>query len=170
MKVVVSARKSPSAAPGSSNNSSVGLPEADIDLENPVRTPFATVLANCTTIIVVCPLTPETRNLISTAELSAMRPNALVVNVSRGGVVDESAMAAALNARRIGGYATDVFATEPAFTGDTDLIGQLNHDAAHFVATPHVAWFSGRTITNLTKILKDNVEMFMAGTPQNLVL
>jgi lactate dehydrogenase-like 2-hydroxyacid dehydrogenase len=139
------------------------------DLESPKRTSFKSVLRNCTSIVLTCPLTPETKNLISEAELVAMRPDAIVVNVARGGVVDEAAIAKALNQERISGYATDVFSKEPASSEDNPLLRDLKDDA-HFLASPHVAWFSETTIVNLSKILKDNVELWLAGTPQNVIV
>jgi lactate dehydrogenase-like 2-hydroxyacid dehydrogenase len=139
------------------------------DLKAPVRTPFTTVLKHCTTLILTCPLTPETRNLISSAELAIMRPEAVIVNVARGGVVLETDMATALNAGSIAGYATDVFSKEPAGPGDNPVMSDLKADA-HFIASPHVAWFSETTLVNLSKTLSDNVELWLAGTPQNVIV
>jgi lactate dehydrogenase-like 2-hydroxyacid dehydrogenase len=139
------------------------------DLEAPVRTPFRTVLKHCTTLILTCPLTPDTRGLISGAELAIMRPEAVIVNVARGGVVFEADMATALNAGSVAGYATDVFSKEPAGPGDNPVMSDLKSDA-HFIASPHVAWFSETTLVNLSKILNDNVELWLAGTPQNVIV
>ena len=57
-----------------------------------------------------------------------MRKNALIVNVARGGIIDEVAMTKALNEKQIGGYATDVFTTEPSFGDDTPLMSELSDD------------------------------------------
>jgi lactate dehydrogenase-like 2-hydroxyacid dehydrogenase len=139
------------------------------DVETPTRTSFSTVLKHCTTLILTCPLTPETRNLISGAELAVMRPEAVIVNVARGGVVFETDMATALNAGSIAGYATDVFSKEPAGPGDIPVMSDLKADA-HFIASPHVAWFSETTLVNLSQTLSDNVELWLAGTPQNVIV
>jgi D-3-phosphoglycerate dehydrogenase / 2-oxoglutarate reductase len=78
------------------------------------------------------PLNEETRDLIDADAISRMRPGALIINTSRGGVVDEGALALALSDGRIGGAALDVFETEP-LPADSPL-----HDAPRLVLTPHL--------------------------------
>lgn len=78
------------------------------------------------------PLRPETRNMISTAQLALMKPTAYLINTARGGVIDEGALLTALNEGQITGAALDVFAEEPAI--DNALV---QHDRV--VATPHIA-------------------------------
>jgi lactate dehydrogenase-like 2-hydroxyacid dehydrogenase len=139
-----------------------------IDLANPPRAPLATVLRLASVFILSCPLTPETRNIISTTEFDQMRQCAVVINVARGGVVDEEALATALKEKRIAGAATDVFVREPGDSEDSPLL-QLPDDV-HFIASPHVAWFSDLTMTNLARMLKENVEGFVKGEPTNVVV
>jgi (S)-sulfolactate dehydrogenase len=79
------------------------------------------------------PLTPETRNLIGPAQLARMKPDAILINTARGGVVDEAAVAAALRAGKLGGAALDVFEAEPLPAG-SPLAGCPN-----LLLTPHVA-------------------------------
>lgn len=84
-------------------------------------------------IVLCCPLTPETRGLINAQRIARMNPNALLVNVSRGPVIDDEALIAALREKRIGGAALDVFATQP-----------LPPDHPYFsfdnvIVTPHMA-------------------------------
>ncbi|MER9330188.1 hydroxyacid dehydrogenase [Mesorhizobium sp. M0488] len=84
-------------------------------------------------IVLCCPLTPETRGLISRERIARMKPNALLVNVSRGPVVDDDALIEALQKRRIGGAALDVFSTQPL---------PSNHPYFGFdnvIITPHMA-------------------------------
>ena len=78
------------------------------------RTEFTTALQTSTVVILTLPLSPSTTNLISTPELALMLPDALLINVSRGGIVDESALVEALRERKIAGAATDVYIEEPA--------------------------------------------------------
>jgi phosphoglycerate dehydrogenase-like enzyme len=72
-----------------------------------------TMLPECDYVVMAAPLTPETRHMISTAEFDVMKPEAIVMNVGRGPVVDEAALAEALRAKRIRGAALDVFEVEP---------------------------------------------------------
>lgn len=71
------------------------------------------LLAAADVVVVACPLTPETHHLLDARRLALMRPTALLVNVARGPIVDQAALAAALAARRLGGAALDVFEQEP---------------------------------------------------------
>jgi D-3-phosphoglycerate dehydrogenase len=95
--------------------------------------PVDDLVAASDIIVLCCPLTPETRGLINAARIARMKPNALLVNVSRGPVIDDEALIAALRERRIGGAALDVFATQP-----------LPPDHPYFsfdnvIVTPHMA-------------------------------
>ncbi|MER9107451.1 hydroxyacid dehydrogenase [Mesorhizobium sp. M7A.F.Ca.US.010.02.1.1] len=84
-------------------------------------------------IVLCCPLTPETRGLINRERIARMKPNALLINVSRGPVIDDDALIEALQKRRIGGAALDVFATQPL---------PSNHPYFGFdtvIITPHMA-------------------------------
>ncbi|MDP9255498.1 MAG: C-terminal binding protein [Actinomycetota bacterium] len=95
------------------------------------------------------PLLPETARLIGPAQLATMRPGALLVNVSRGGLIDEDALAAALEEGQIGGAALDVFAHEP-LAPDARIL-----QAPNTVLSPHVAWFS---TASGPKVRRDTVE------------
>ncbi|WP_306463326.1 NAD(P)-dependent oxidoreductase, partial [Klebsiella pneumoniae] len=77
-------------------------------------TSFEQVLAQSDVLSLHCPLTDETRNIISEAELAQMNPNALLINTGRGGLVDEQALVDALKRRQIAGAGVDVFSAEPA--------------------------------------------------------
>ena len=95
--------------------------------------PFAEVLASADVLTLHVPLTAATRNLLDAARIAAMKPEAILVNTARGGVVDEAALAAALRAGRLGGAALDVFDHEPLAAG-SPLAGCPN-----LLLTPHVA-------------------------------
>lgn len=91
------------------------------------------LLGECDAVTLHVPLTPETRGLVGRAEVAAMRPDALLVNTSRGGVVEIVAVLEALRARRLGGAALDVLAREPP---------PLAPIAPNLVLTPHAAYYS----------------------------
>ena len=95
------------------------------------------------------PLSDSTRHIISAAVLERMRPNAVIVNVSRGGLVDEEALAAALRSGKIAGAGLDTFAQEPL--PQTSPL----RDAPNTVFTPHVAW---RSNTSLDALQEQAVE------------
>lgn len=81
-----------------------------------------------------CPITPTTRGLIGEAQLRMMRPTAVLVNTARGGIVDEVALAAALNESRLGGAGLDVFDAEPAHGATLGELGKMQN----VVCLPHM--------------------------------
>lgn len=133
----------------------------------PGRTAFDAALREGTVFMLVTPLDASTRDMISTAELERMDPTSLIVNVGRGGVINESALAKALNEGNIAGAATDVFASEPASKETSPL---LDRSIPNLLLSPHVAWYSSRTINGTLDVLKNNIEGFVAGKPQNVVI
>lgn len=128
------------------------------------RIGFEESLKAATALVVCCPRTPETLNMFSERELSSVRDDAVLVNVSRGGVVDENALLKALQTNELAGAATDVFETEPAGPETSPLLGP---EAAHLniVATPHTAWIGMDTVANYQRVLQENIDAFIAGTP-----
>lgn len=93
------------------------------------------LIAQADVISLHCPLLPETRDLIGTAEFERMKPGAVLINSARGGIVNEADCAAALRARRIAGAALDSFSSEPI----TREIGALFEGLDNVILTPHVA-------------------------------
>jgi len=83
--------------------------------------------------------------------------------------VDEDAMLAALKARTISGYATDVLVTEPAEGPEDSPLLSEDTKSLNLTISPHVAWNGERTRRNLQMMLKDNIESFIAGRPKNVV-
>jgi glycerate dehydrogenase len=110
-----------------------------------------------------CPLTPRTANLVNARRLSLMKPTAFLLNTSRGPVVDEPALADALNSARIAGAALDVLSTEPP-RADNPLL-----TARNCLITPHLAWATRAARSRLMKIAVENVRAFLRGQPQNVV-
>jgi glycerate dehydrogenase len=110
-----------------------------------------------------CPLTPETQHLINATSLSWMQPTALLINTSRGPLVEEPALAEALNSGRIAGAGLDVLAMEPP-RPDNPLLSAKN-----CIITPHIAWATRAARARLMAIAVANVRAFLAGIPQNVV-
>ncbi len=109
------------------------------------------------------PLTNETNKLINSETISLMKSNAVLINTSRGPVVDEKALADALNTGKIAAAGLDVLETEPA-KRDNPLL-----TAKNCYITPHIAWAAKETRARLLTILEDNLKAYLDGNPQNVV-
>ncbi len=116
-------------------------------------------LAGAQVVFLALALTPSTEHIIGPAELAAMRPDAWLVNVARGGHVDTDALVAALTAGAIGGAALDV--TEPEPLPDGHPLWQLEH----CIITPHTADTTEMIVPLLGRRIRDNVARFAAGEP-----
>ena len=134
----------------------------------PGYTPFEQALREADAISLHCPLTAATKNLIGEAELRAMKPTALLINTARGGLVDEAALASALQRGWIAGAGFDVLTVEPPGDGNLLLAPQLLA-LPNFLLTPHVAWASQPAMQALADQLTANLEAFVRGEPQNRV-
>jgi glycerate dehydrogenase len=110
-----------------------------------------------------CPLTPQTANLVNARRLSMLKPTAFLINTSRGLLVDEPALAAALDSGRLAAAAVDVLSTEPP-PADNPLL-----TARNCIITPHLAWATRAARSRLMKIAVENIRSFLRGKPQNLV-
>lgn len=132
----------------------------------PLYTPFEDVLRQSDIITLHSPLMPSTRNMIGAAEFTLMERRPLIINTARGGLVDEAALADALQNKQISGAAFDVVTAEPP-AHDHPFMRLL--DRPDFILTPHVAWASSEAIQGLTDQLFENIDLFWAGTPRNMV-
>lgn len=103
-----------------------------------------------------CPLTADTARLIGAAELQRMKPDALLINTSRGGLVDEAALLEAVRNGTIAGAGLDVVDGEPP-TPDHPLV---NADLPNLLVTPHVAWTSSGSLVQLKQMLMEHLESF----------
>jgi glycerate dehydrogenase len=122
-----------------------------------------TALAQADVVLLQCPLTPATRGLINAETLALLKPGALLVNCARGPVIDEVAVAAALHAGHLAGFATDVLSTEPP-TSENPLLS-----APRTVITPHHAWATKAARERLLAETVANIAAFQAGSPRNVV-
>ncbi|MGH2602467.1 MAG: D-2-hydroxyacid dehydrogenase, partial [Dehalococcoidia bacterium] len=117
------------------------------------------LLTESDVVVLATPLTPETRGMIGGRELRAMRPGSYIINVSRGGVVDEPALIAALAGGHLGGAGLDVFATEP-LPADSAL-----WDMPNVIVTPHASYGSDRYMERMEALICDNLRRYLDGRP-----
>lgn len=117
------------------------------------------VLPRCRSVVVLTPLTPETRGLVSAEVLAALPDGALLVDVSRGGVVDVDAVVDALRSGKLGGAALDVFEPEP-LPDDSPL-----WDEPGLFITPHTAGLSPDYLGRIIDLFLANLDAVAAGTP-----
>jgi D-3-phosphoglycerate dehydrogenase / 2-oxoglutarate reductase len=118
-----------------------------------------TLLAESDAVSIHVPLSPETRNLIGKRELARMKPTAFLINTSRGGIVDEQALAEALKAGRLGGAALDVLSVEPP-PPDHPL-----RQAPNIILTPHLAFYSRESVIELQTKAAEEVARALKGEP-----
>ena len=126
-------------------------------------TDLATLFRQSDVISLHCPLTPQTKNLLNKERLGLMKPTAFLLNTSRGALIDEQALADALNSGRIAGAAVDVLSVEPP-PADNPLLRAKN-----CLVTPHIAWATRAARSRLMQIAIANVRAFIAGEPENVV-
>lgn len=120
-------------------------------------TPFTRLLQQADVVSLHCPLNEQTRNMIDEAELKMMKPQAVLINVGRGGLVAEQPLVAALKYGQLGGAGVDVLSEEPPVHGNPLLRAHL----PNLIITPHIAWGSEEAIQRICSMLEDNINIFM---------
>jgi len=130
------------------------------------RIPLDELLPQVDILSLHCPLTQETTNLIGRQELAAMKPDALLINCARGGVVDEAALADALRSGQLGGAGVDTLTTEPPTQGNPLLEPKI----PNLIVTPHIAWASVESRQRLVNEIAGNIQAFYAGEERNIVV
>lgn len=125
-----------------------------------------TLLSESDIISIHCPLTDETRNMIDSSAIEKMKDGVIVVNVARGAVWDEGAVADAVLSGKIGGMGCDVFTKEP-FDEGHPFYKLLS--CRSVCLTPHMAWGSVESRTRCFNTILSNIDAFLRGKPQNLV-
>lgn len=126
-------------------------------------TSMDTILKESDIISLHCPLTPATEKLINRDTLLKMKETAFLINTSRGPVIDEQALADALNQGVIAGAGLDVLAAEPCHRENPLL------NAKNCLITPHIAWAGFETRKRLVEILEENLKAYLSGSPVNVV-
>jgi D-3-phosphoglycerate dehydrogenase len=120
---------------------------------------FEDLVATSDVVSLHCPLSSETRNLIDAAVLARMKPDAVLINTARGGIVDETALADALARGALGGAALDTVAAEPL------AANSALRDKPNFLATPHMAWYSEESAKELNRKVAEEAIRFVRGEP-----
>jgi glycerate dehydrogenase len=127
------------------------------------RAELARLVADADVVSLHCALTADNARFVDRAFLRRMKPSGFLINTARGGLIDEAALRAALDARDIAGAALDVASSEPLDPA-SPLLG-----APNLILTPHMAWASLAARQRLMAITARNIEAFLAGAPINVV-
>lgn len=121
------------------------------------------LLKECDVLSLHCPLTESTKHIINATTLAMMKPSAILINTGRGPLVDEIALAAALNSGALRGAGVDVLSCEPPSIDNPLLY------ARNCYTTPHIGWATTEARQRLMDIAVANVANFLKGTPTNVV-
>jgi glycerate dehydrogenase len=127
------------------------------------RVDMETLFRQSDVVSLHCPLTPETKHMINAERLLWMKPSAFLLNTSRGQLVDENALAVALNSGKLAGAGLDVLSEEPPPASNPLL------SARNCIITPHLAWATKAARSRLMQTAVENVRAFLSGKPRNIV-
>ena len=125
--------------------------------------PLEAFWSTCDILSFHCPLTPETTGLVCRENIERMKDGAIVINTSRGGVVNEADLAEALHSGKVAAAGVDVLSTEPP-KADNPLL-----TAPNTIITPHIAWAPIESRKRLMEIAEGNIRAYLAGNPINVV-
>jgi glycerate dehydrogenase len=135
-------------------------PILDTDVE---QVPFDELLRRSDVVTMHCPLNADSVGMMNAAAFAAMKQGAIFINTSRGGLVDEHALRAALDSGHLMGAGVDVLQVEP-MTEECPLLG-----APRLLITPHIAWAGVETRHRLMGVVAENIRCYLAGKPINRV-
>ena len=140
------------------------VPAGVAELKPATKENIHSLLQRADAVMMACPRTPETYHLISSEELALMKPTAYLINVTRGGIIDEDALVAALEAGQIAGAALDVTETEP-LPAESSL-----WDAPNLLLTPHRAGASQHRPQVVVRFFQEQLQRYLAGErPRNVI-
>lgn len=134
------------------------IPDADVE-----QVPFEELLRRSDVVTLHCPLNEDSVGMMNAAAFAAMKEGAIFINTSRGGLVDEQALRAALDSGHLLGAGVDVLQVEP-MTEECPLLG-----APRLLITPHIAWAGVETRHRLMGVVAENIRCYLAGDPINRV-
>lgn len=134
------------------------IPDTDVE-----QVPFAELLRRSDVVSMHCPLNADSQGMMNREAFAGMKPGAVFINTSRGGLVEEQALRDALDSGRLMGAGVDVLQTEP-MTPECPLYG-----APNLLITPHVAWAGLETRRRLMGVVAENIRRYLAGDPINRV-
>ncbi len=131
------------------------------DLVNRLYPPQAlrSMLKECDFVVISLPLTPETQGYVTAEALAVLKPGAFLVDVSRGGILDQDALVAALKERKIAGAALDVFPEEPL--PDDSPLWKVNN----VILTPHISGITPQYDERAVELFAENLSRYLAGLP-----
>ncbi len=132
---------------------------------HPDKTTLASLLPECDVLSLHCPLTTDTYQLVNADLLTRLKPGAMLLNVARGGLVDEHAVVAALRSGHLRAAAVDVTSVEPPAANHPFI----DHPPPNLLVTPHIAWASIGARQQLLQQMIENIVAFVAGTPIRVV-
>ena len=138
-------------------------PDLKISSANVKSVSLDTIFKQSDIISLHCPLTTKTKALVNASRLSMMKQTTFLINAARGPLIDEKALAKALNANRIAGAGVDVLSTEPPDPANPLLT------AKNCIVTPHIAWATRSARQRLMEIAVGNVNAFIKGNPRNVI-
>ncbi|KAI1192348.1 D-isomer specific 2-hydroxyacid dehydrogenase [Nemania serpens] len=154
MKVLISDRKNGPVIRHDTNNR---------EDKPAVRTPFEEVIRSAIVLFLSCTFDEGSCNMIDAPELSAMRPEMIIINVSRGGAMRTSAVVQALQEKRISGAGVDAYDQEPASTEDDSRFLAENTKDLNLTFSPHTGYFSTKTILTMKSMVQDHISHFISG-------
>ena len=134
------------------------IPDADVE-----QVPFEELLSRSDVVTMHRPLNADSREMMNRAAFAKMKPGAIFINTSRGGLVEEQALREALDSGHLMGAGVDVLQVEP-MAEDCPLLG-----APNLLITPHIAWAGVETRHRLMGVVAENIRQFLNGTPINRV-
>ena len=117
------------------------------------------MLKECDFVVVTTPLTQDTRNLLGPSELAVFKPTAYLIDIGRGGVIDQAALITALREHKLAGAALDVFPEEP-LPADSPLWKLPN-----VILSPHIAGYSSAYDARAVALFAENLTRYLAGLP-----
>ena len=143
----------------------VRIAQRNAEDDRPDRVPLEVLLAEADVLSLHCPLTEENKGMIGEKQLQLMKPNAILINAARGGLVDEAALAKALKQGWIAAAGVDVLEQEPP-DGSSPLLA----DIPNLILTPHIAWASRTARQRLLNQLVDIIRDYPTGTIRNRIV
>jgi glycerate dehydrogenase len=129
------------------------------------RVDLSALLSASDVVSLHCPLTENNYHLISDQELAVMKPEAILINTARGGLIDETALLHALKNNQIAAAALDVLEEEPPSVNHA----LLNYQSDKLIITPHMAWASRESRQRLINEVAKNIQAYLQGQPRNMV-
>ncbi|KAI0112399.1 D-isomer specific 2-hydroxyacid dehydrogenase [Nemania sp. FL0031] len=128
-----------------------------------IRHPFRDVIERATVLFICCTSSSETQNMIDAAELSTMRPEAVIVNVSRGDVLNTDAAVKALRKDLISGVTVDMFDHEPASTAEDSAFFAEDSKDLNLTFSPRVGYLSTQAVVTMKMMVRTCIKSFVAG-------